>query len=166
MSEMSEPEPAPQVFDSFGKLTPDLKQHGFWALLFCLQTPGLWFPNEMQILFSSDKRTLDHWATVQLFFSSLPQVLYEICLCVASLDAPSPASVLSLWHSMTFMKGFCLRILSKLWLFLLDPFWSNIFSFLSTFYDCALWTTSLYSILQTVFWTSVQSTVFAITEIM
>ena len=28
-----------------------------------------WFPNEMQNLLSSEKRTVDHWATVQFFFS-------------------------------------------------------------------------------------------------
>ncbi len=34
-----------------------------------LLTLGPWFPNEMQNLLSSEKRTLDHWATVQFFFS-------------------------------------------------------------------------------------------------
>ncbi len=33
------------------------------------QTLGPWFPNEIQNLLSSEKRTLDHWATVQFFFS-------------------------------------------------------------------------------------------------
>ncbi len=34
-----------------------------------LQTLGPWFPNEMQNLLLSGKRTLYHWATVQFFFS-------------------------------------------------------------------------------------------------
>ncbi len=42
-----------------------------WAMSFppFLQTLGPWFPNEIQNLLSSEKRTLDHWATVQFFFS-------------------------------------------------------------------------------------------------
>ncbi len=42
-----------------------------WAMSFStfLQTLGPWFPNEIQNLLSSEKRTLDHWATVQFFFS-------------------------------------------------------------------------------------------------
>ncbi len=37
-----------------------------WAIV--LQTLGPWFPNEIQNLLSSEKRALDHWATVQFFF--------------------------------------------------------------------------------------------------
>ncbi len=48
----------------------DFKQHGFCASPVFLQTLGPWFPNEMQNLLSSEKRTLDHWATVQFFFST------------------------------------------------------------------------------------------------
>ncbi len=50
--------------------TLDFKQHGFCGSPLFLQTLGPWFPNEMQNLLSSEKRTLDHWATVQLFFST------------------------------------------------------------------------------------------------
>ncbi len=36
-----------------------------WAMSFSFfQTLGHWFPNEIQNLLSSEKRTLDHWATV------------------------------------------------------------------------------------------------------
>uniref|UniRef100_A0A8C5PBD9 Glutamate rich 6 n=1 Tax=Leptobrachium leishanense TaxID=445787 RepID=A0A8C5PBD9_9ANUR len=38
------------------------------------QTLGPLFPNEIQNLLSSEKRTLDHWPTVQFFFFSLAQV--------------------------------------------------------------------------------------------
>ncbi len=44
-------------------------QLGLWASPPFLQTLGPWFPNEIQNLLSSEKRTLDHWATVQFFFS-------------------------------------------------------------------------------------------------
>ncbi len=40
-----------------------------WASPSFPQTLGPWFPNEIQNLLSSEKRTLDHWATVQFFFS-------------------------------------------------------------------------------------------------
>ncbi len=48
--------------------TLDFKQHGYCASPLFLLTLGPWFPNEMQNLLSSEKRTLDHWATVQFFF--------------------------------------------------------------------------------------------------
>ncbi len=65
---------------------------------------GPLFPNEIQNLLSSEKRTLDHWATVQFFFS-LAQVRqlrrvkefgYSCRQCVVALDALTPASVHSL----------------------------------------------------------------------
>ncbi len=45
-----------------------------------LQTLGPWFPNEMQNLLSSEKRTLDHWATVQFFFSTAQVRCFWRCL--------------------------------------------------------------------------------------
>ncbi len=45
-----------------------------------LQTLGPWFPNEIQNLLSSEKRTLDHWATVQLFFSTAQVRRFWCCL--------------------------------------------------------------------------------------
>ncbi len=63
---------APQIITDCGNLTLDFKQLGLWASPPFLQTLGPWFPNEIQNLLSSEKRTLDHWATVQFF--SLAQV--------------------------------------------------------------------------------------------
>ncbi len=60
---------APQIITDCGNLTLDFMQFGLWASPPFLQTLGPWFPNEMQNLLSSEKRTLDHWATVQFFFS-------------------------------------------------------------------------------------------------
>ncbi len=60
---------APQIITDCGILTLDFNQLGRWASPPFLQTLGSWFPNEIQNLLSSEKRTLDHWATVQFFFS-------------------------------------------------------------------------------------------------
>ncbi len=58
---------APQIITDCGNLTLDFKQLGLWASPPFLQTLGPWFSNEIQNLLSSEKRTLDHWATVQFF---------------------------------------------------------------------------------------------------
>ncbi len=55
------------------------------AWILCLSSPRPdsrpWFPNEMQNLLLSEKRTLEHWTTVQFFFS-LAQVRYlRRCFC-------------------------------------------------------------------------------------
>ncbi len=63
---------APQIITDCGNLTLDFKQLGLWASPPFLLTLGPWFPNEIQNLLSSEKRTLDHWATVQFFFSLTP----------------------------------------------------------------------------------------------
>ncbi len=55
---------APQIITDCGNLTLDFKQLGLRASPPFLQTLGPWFPNEIQNLLSSEKRTLDHWATV------------------------------------------------------------------------------------------------------
>ncbi len=60
--------------------TLDFKQHGFCASPLFLQTLEPWFPNEMQNLLSSEKRTLDHWATVQFFFSTAQVRCFWRCL--------------------------------------------------------------------------------------
>ncbi len=60
---------APQIITDCGNLTLDFKQLGLWASPPFLQTLGPWFPNEIQNLLSSEKRTLDRWAPVQFFFS-------------------------------------------------------------------------------------------------
>ncbi len=44
-------------------LTLDFMQLGLWASPPFLQTLESWFPNEIQNVLSSEKRTLDHWAT-------------------------------------------------------------------------------------------------------
>ncbi len=60
---------APLIITDCGNLTLDFKQLGLLASPPFLQTLGPWSPNEIQNLLSSEKRTLDHWATVQFFFS-------------------------------------------------------------------------------------------------
>ncbi len=60
---------APPIITDCGNLTLDFKQLGLRASPAFLQTLGPWFPNEIQNLLSSEKRTLDHWVTVQFFFS-------------------------------------------------------------------------------------------------
>ncbi len=71
---------AAQIITDCGNFTLDFKQHGFCASPLFLQTLGPWFPNEMQNLLSSEKRTLDHWATVQLFFSTAQVWCFWRCL--------------------------------------------------------------------------------------
>ncbi len=60
---------APQIITDCGNLTLNFKQLWLWSSPPFLQTLGPWFPNEIQNLLSSENRTLDHWATVQFFFS-------------------------------------------------------------------------------------------------
>ncbi len=110
---------APQIITDCGNLTLDFKQLVLWASPPFLQTLGPWFPNEIQNLLSSEKRTLDYWETVQFFFS-LAQVRRQLYsnsltrLCVVALDALTPASVHSLWSSPKFLNWFCLTILIRL----------------------------------------------------
>lgn len=87
------------------------------------QTPSK-FLNEMQSYFSCEKRTLDHWTTVQLIpCKMLLMSLFQkgfvlgICgrnLCTVALDALTPASVHSLWSSPKFLKHLDLTILPML----------------------------------------------------
>ncbi len=70
----NEPTPAydivPQIITDCGNLILDFKQLGLWASPPFLQTIRHWSPNEIQNLLSSEKFSfLDHWATVQFFFS-------------------------------------------------------------------------------------------------
>ncbi len=60
---------AAQIITDCGNVTLDFKQQGLCASPLSFQTLGPWFPNEMLHLLSSEKRILDQWATVQLFFS-------------------------------------------------------------------------------------------------
>ncbi len=75
---------AAQIITDCGNFTLDFKQHGFCASPLFLQTLGPWFPNEMQNLLSSEKRTLDHWATVQFFFSTAQLRRFWRCLWLRS----------------------------------------------------------------------------------
>ncbi len=75
---------AAQIITVSGNFTLDFKQHGFCASPLFLQTLGPWFPNEMHNLLSSEKRTLDHWATVQLFFSTAQVRCFWCCWCFRS----------------------------------------------------------------------------------
>ncbi len=83
----------------------------------------------MQYLLSSEKRTLDHWATVQLFFSTAQvRCFWRLSLVqkwlgkpfswrrlsVVTLDALTPASVHSLWSSHKCLNRLCLTVCSSL----------------------------------------------------
>ncbi len=67
---------AAQIITDCGNFTLDFKQHGFCASPLFLQTLGPWNEN----LLSSEKRTLDHWATVQFFFSTAQVRRFWRCL--------------------------------------------------------------------------------------
>ncbi len=75
---------AAQIITDCGNFTLDFKQHGFYDSPLFLQTLGPWFPNEIQNWLSSEKRTLDHWATVQLFFSLAQVRCFWWCFCFRS----------------------------------------------------------------------------------
>ncbi len=75
---------AAQIITDCGNVTLDFKQHGLCASPLFLQTLGPWFPNEMLNLLSSEKRTLDHWATVQFFFSLAQERCFWRCFCFRS----------------------------------------------------------------------------------
>ncbi len=75
---------AAQNITDFGNFKLDFKQHGFCSSPLFLQTLGPWFTNEMQNLLLSEKRTLDHWATVQLFFSLAQVRCFWRCFCFRS----------------------------------------------------------------------------------
>ncbi len=118
---------AAQIITDCGNFTLDFKQHGFCASPLFLQTLGPWFPNEMQNVLSSEKRTLDHWATVQLFFSTAQVRCFWCCLwfrsgLVALFLKTSergdswctPASVHSLWSSHKCLNQLCLTVFSSL----------------------------------------------------
>ncbi len=56
-----------------------------WILCLSSLSPDSrpWFPNQMLHLLSSETRTLDHWATVQLFFSIAQIRCCWHCFCLA-----------------------------------------------------------------------------------
>ncbi len=73
-----------QIITDCGNFTLDFKQHGLFASPLFLHTLGPWFPNEMQNVLSSEKKTLDHWATVQFFFSLAQVRCFWVCFCIRS----------------------------------------------------------------------------------
>ncbi len=75
---------AAQIITDCWNFTLDFKQHGFCTAPLFLQTLGPWFSNEMQNWLSSDKRTLDHWAAVQFFFSFAQVRCFWRCFCFSS----------------------------------------------------------------------------------
>ncbi len=118
---------AAQFITDCGNFTLDFKQHGFCASPLFFQTLGPWFPNEMQNVLSSEKRTLDHWATAQFFFSLTQVRCFWRCFClrrglVALFLKMSergdswctPALVHSLWSSSKCLNRLCLTVFSSL----------------------------------------------------
>ncbi len=94
---------AAQIITDFRNFTLDFKQHGFCASPLFLQTLRPSFPNEMQNLLSSEKRTLDHWATVQFFFSLAQVRCFWRCFCFRSgLVSPFPEDVWAWWLQFQF----------------------------------------------------------------
>ncbi len=85
---------AAQIITDCGNFTLDFKQHGFCASPLFLQTLGPWFPNEMQNLLSSEKRTLDHWV---LFLHSPGKTLLTLSLVQKWLGSPFPEDVWAWW---------------------------------------------------------------------
>ncbi len=62
-------------------------------------------PNEMQHLISSEKRTLDHWATVQFFFSTASgKTLLTLSLVQKCLGSPFPEDVWAWWLLMHWLQ--------------------------------------------------------------
>ncbi len=88
---------AAQIITDCVNFTLDFKQHGFCATPHFLQTLGPWFPNEIQNLLSSEKRTLDHWATVQFFFSLAQVRCFWLFLFQKWFGSPFPEDVWAWW---------------------------------------------------------------------
>ncbi len=139
-----------QIITDCGNLTLDFKQLELWASPPFLQTLGPWFPNEIQNLLSSEKRTLDHWATVQFF--SLAQVRRLWHNCRQILDT----SVCGAWCLDPSLSPFLVKFTQILESILLDnPHKAAVLSlvvhlflplnFLLTCLDtAALWTASFF----------------------
>ncbi len=110
---------AAQIITDCGNFTLDFKRHGFCASPLFLQTLGPWFPNEMQNLLSSEKRTLDHWATVQLFFLHSPGKMHlTLSLVQKWLGSPFPEDVWAWWllmHRLQLQSTPC-EALTSVWI--------------------------------------------------
>ncbi len=92
---------AAQIITDCGNFTLDFKQQGFCASPLFLQTLGPWFPNEMQNLFSSEKRTLDHWV---IFLHSPGKTLLTLSLVQKWLGSPFPEDVWAWWLLMHWLQ--------------------------------------------------------------
>ncbi len=92
---------AAQIITDCGNFTLDFKQHGFCASPLFLQTLGPWFPNEMQNLLSSEKRTLDHWV---IFLHSPGKTLLTLSLVQKWLGSPFPEDVWAWWLLMHWLQ--------------------------------------------------------------
>ncbi len=92
---------AAQIITDCGNFTLDFKQHGFCASSLFLQTLGPWFPNEMQNLLSSEKRTLDHWV---IFLHSPGKTLLTLSLVQKWLGSPFPEDVWAWWLLMHWLQ--------------------------------------------------------------
>ncbi len=92
---------AAQIITFCGNFTLDFKQHGFCASALFLQTLGPWFPNEMQNLLSSEKRTLDHWV---IFLHSPGKTLLTLSLVQKWLGSPFPEEVWAWWLLMHWLQ--------------------------------------------------------------
>ncbi len=99
---------APQIITDCGNLTLDFKQLGLWASPPFLQTLGPWFPNEIQNSLSSEKRTLDHWATVFLLDNPHKAMVLSVsCASFSStLFPPTQLSVNMLRYSTLWTASF------------------------------------------------------------
>ncbi len=114
---------AAQIITDCGNFTLDFKQHGLCASPLFLQTLGPWFPNEMQNLLSSEKRTLDHWV---LFLHSPGKTLLMLSLVQKWLGSPFPEDVCyDPWHRC--FRVFCFVYVSvyvcRDWLFITERDW-------------------------------------------
>ncbi len=92
---------AAQIITDCRNFTLDFKQHGFCASPLFLQTLGPWFPNEMQNLLSSEKRTLDHWV---LFLHSPGKTRLTLSLVQKWLGSPFPEDVWAWWLFMHWLQ--------------------------------------------------------------
>ncbi len=106
---------AAQIITDCGNFTLDFKQHGFCASPLFLQTLGPWFPNEMQNLLSSEKRTLDHRV---LFLHSPGKTLLTLSLVQKWLGSPFPEDVWAWWllmHRLQLQSTPC-EALTSVWI--------------------------------------------------
>ncbi len=92
---------AAQIITDCGNFTLDFKQHGICASPLFLQTLGPWFPNEMQNLLSSEKRTLDHWV---IFLHSPGKMLLTLSLVQKWIGSPFPEDVWVWWLLMHWLQ--------------------------------------------------------------